>query len=270
MHKRLLNANYHGLIFLTKTDGDNQVPFILGNESYNCHYPSMDYEYESSYFGYLNGERKYESFYYLMNNYVKDSLKDLKDKYLKAKSKEYYDSLTPLVSVFSQLKDSYEDLKKQNKNIKYDKDPVKSFLRFSYIHPEIIQEFDIRFCHLNYSIKYDNPQNGVMGKLVTFEPRPIITYEDYAEFIDKFYQYKSKEIENLKLEEISDLEKDYQSLINDLNGLLAKYKEVGVVYSHLSIPKRLVNKEINNISKLDIDTFLKLEQNKIYWVKSIK
>ena len=270
MNKRLLNTDYHGLIFLTKTDGDNQVPIILGNESYDYHYPSMDYEYESSYFGYLYDEKKYDSFYSLKNNYVKDALKDLKDKYLKAKSKEYYDSLTPLVAAFNQLKDSYEELKKQNKNIQYDKDPAKSYLRFSYIHHEVIQEFDIRFCHLNCFINYDNPQNGVMGKLVTFEPRSSIAYEEYVEFIDKYYQCKSKEIEHNKLEEISDLEKDYQSFTNDLKNLLAKYKEVGAAYLNLSMSKRLVNKEIGNISKLDIDTFLKLEQNKIYWVKSIK
>ena len=109
-----------------------------------------------------------------------------------------------------------------------------------------------------------------MGKLVTFEPEPEIDYQTYSEFLDGFYKNKAKEIRQMEEREAIDLKKDYESLVNDLKGLLKEHEKVGVIDLCLSFPKRLKSQEIGPLDKLDIDTYLKIKENRIYWVKNIE
>ena len=266
MKKRELDIHYQGLIYLTLGEEENLVPAILGGENYDYLYPSADYEYESCYLGFLNENGSYENFADFEANHVNNALKKLKENYEKASSRDYFDSLNDLALKFSELKQAYEKLKETSKKIDYKKDPAKSYLGFANGHHEIIKELDMRFSHLAYSLDYENPKDGVMGKLVAFEPKPEIDYQSYLEFLDDFYKNKAKEIRQVEERETIDLKKDYESLVDDLKQLLNEHEKVGVAYLCLSLPKRLKSQEIGILDKLDIDAYLRLKENRIYWV----
>ena len=266
MKKRELDIRYQGLVYLTSGEEENLVPAILGGENYDYHCPSVDYEYESCYLGFLNENESYKSFADFEANHVNNALKKLKENYEKTRSKDYFDSLDDLAVQLGELKQAYEKLKETSKKIDYKKDPAKSYLGFANGHPEIIKDLDIRFSHLAYSLDYEDPKDGVMGKLVAFEPKPEIDYQSYLEFLDGFYKNKAKEIRQAEERETIDLKKDYESLVDDLKQLLNEHEKVGVAYLCLSLPKRLISEEIGTLDKLDIDAYLKLKENRIYWV----
>ena len=267
VEKRELDIDYRGLIYLVLGGERNLVPSILGGENYDYHLPSMNYEFESCYFGFLNGDGTYRNFLDLQSNLVGNALKRLDERYQKARSKGYFDSLAGLADQFKELKEKYEKLAESSSRIDYRKDPAKSCLDFADDHPDIVSELDIRFSHLGYSIDYESPVNWVMGKLVTFKPKPEIDYESYLDFLDGFYKNKANEIRRAKEGEVNDLKKDYASFLGDLRELLTRYEKVGVVYFRLSLPKRLLSVELGTLDKLDIDAYLKLKANRIYWVR---
>ena len=78
MLKRELEIHYQGLIYLTFGEEESLVSSILGGENYDYHYPSVDYEYESCYRGFLNGNDSYKGFADFEANHVNDALKKLK------------------------------------------------------------------------------------------------------------------------------------------------------------------------------------------------
>ncbi len=267
MTKPALDINYQGLIYLTDDGDTNHVPSILGDVSFDYHYPSIDYEYESCYMGFLNEEIAYKDFASLEKSYAEHAVEEFRVKYIKASDEKYFISTSHLIKEYKAFKEAYESLKASGKKINYDKDPAKGYLRFADNHKEIIKDLDIRFSHLGYYLAYDNPKDGVMGALKTFEPNPDIDYLNYLLFLDEFYKFKSKEIRRNKEDDIKGLKFDYQSLINDLKKLLKDHEKAGIVYLTLSMPKRLISQDIGSLKDLTIDTYLKLEPNKIYYIK---
>ena len=270
MTKPALDINYHGLIYLTGDGDTNYVPSILRDLNFDYHYPSIDYEYESCYMGFLIEEATYKDFASLEKSYAEDAVEEFRENYIKASDEKYFTSTSHLTEEYKTLEEAYESLKASGKKIKYDKDPAKRYLRFADNRKEIIKDLDIRFSHLGYSLTYDNPKDGVMGTLKTFEPNPDIDYLNYLLFLDDFYKFKSKEIRRNKEDDIKGLKFDYQSLVKDLKKLLNDYEKIGIVYLNLSVPKRLISQDIGSLKDLTIDAYLKLEPNKIYYIKKTK
>ena len=262
-----LDIGYQGMVYLTVGKKENCVPSILGGANYDYHYPSIDYEFESCYLGFLNENKGYENFASFENHYVPDALRELREQYEKASSLDYFNSLKGLSNEYKKLKDSYDKLKSSSSKIDYRKEPAKSYLGFAHDHHEIIADFDIRFSHLGHYITYEDSQDGVVGKLVTFEPKPEISYEEYSDFLKEFYKNKENEICIKYNDELKSIKRDYQSFIEDLKKLLSEYEKVGIVYLSLSTPKRLIGKEVGTLDNLDIDVYLKMQANRIYWVK---
>lgn len=264
---RILDIDYHGFILLTLNNEVNLVPSILGGEKYSFYYPTRDYEYDCCYLGYLDYIKSYDSFSSYQSNFLNDSLKELEDQYLKARSLEYFNSLSGLAHEFSQIKKEYDDLKKSGRKIDYDKDPANSYLNFIYVHQEIISSFDIRFCPLNYEIDYENPIDDKVGMLKLFEINPNVDYQTYIDFIDEFYIYKQKQIKQNITFEIKDFLNDFASLCSDIKNLLTNNEKVGFIYLYTSLPKRMLNKDLGKLSDLTIDLYSRLKTNIIYWVR---
>ncbi len=267
MKKGTLDIGYQGLIYLTVGGKRNLVPSLLGGERYDYHFPSIDYEYESCYLGFLNEDAPYKNFAEFEENFVKDVLEELKKRYEKARSKEYFDSLEGLALEYQKLKQDYDALKESSSRMDYRLDPAKSYLAFVPAHPEIIADLDIRFSVLGYFLGCQEANENTVGRLTTFKAEPLIPYQSYVDFLDGFYTNKAREIAKNAEDEIRSLKEDYLSLTKDLEGLLSTNKKVGVAYLSLALPKRLLSQEIGSLSELDIDTYLHMKMNRIYWVK---
>ncbi len=265
-----LDLNYHGLILVTLNSEINLIPLILGNQNYSYHYPSRDYNFECCYLGFLLSNNVYNSFVSYQNNYLKDNLFNLENEYLKAKSLSYFNSINHLAKEFAIIKKEYGELSKNNKKIDYDKDPAKAYFNFPYIHPEIISTFDIRFSSLGYNLDYGKPIDNIMGVLKTFESNPDIDYQAYCDFLDEFYKYKKIQIRQEKTSEINDVLLDFNSLYSDLEKLLLSYDEVGVVYLSSAMPRRMLNKNIGILSDFNIEVYVHLKDNIIYWIRKNK
>ncbi len=198
------------MVYLTIGNEENHVPAILCRTNYYYHYPTIDYEFESCYLGFLNENKDCGNFASFEGHYLSDTLRELREQYEKASSLDYFNSLNGLSKEYKNLKDSYDKLKSSSSKIDYRKEPAKSYLGFVRSHREIINDFDIRFSHLGYSITYENSQDGVVGKLVTFEPKPETNYEEYLGFLKEFYKNKENEIRINCNDELGSIKTDYQ------------------------------------------------------------
>ncbi len=121
MAKPALDINYHGLIYLTDDGDTNYVPSILGDLNFDYHYPSIDYEYESCYMGFLNEGITCKDFASLEKSYAERAIEEFRENYIKASDEKYFTSTAHLIEEYKALKEAYEALKANDKKIKYDK-----------------------------------------------------------------------------------------------------------------------------------------------------
>ncbi len=249
VEKRELDIDYLGLIYLTLGGERNLVPSILGGENYDYHRPSSNCEFESCYLGFLNKDGAYQDFRDFQANHVGNALKRFEERYRKARSKDYFDSLDDLADQFRKLKENYERLAESSSRIDYKKDPAKSYLDFASDHPEIVSELDVRFSYLGYSVDYESPVDGAMGKLVTFKPKPEIDCQSYLDFLDDFYKNKANEIRHAKEGEVKDLKADYASFAGDLKELLTRYEKVGGRLSSPLPPEKAIERGAGDLGQ---------------------
>lgn len=266
--KQILEPEYSCYlnIIITKTDGENLVPIINNGDSYD-YFITKDTD-DLSFYGYIKENPSYKNYEDLKKRYAHEEyLNSLEKEYEKGCSEEYFNSTEGLALEYEQINKEflallYDDTISQKK--KYKNPIFNKRQSFEYNHPEI-SKVDVRICHLGYT-SYETDENGELKNMVTqiFDPKPRIDYQAYKVFIDEYIINKKAELTFEAEDELKNIDSEFEETKNQIESLLETNNKVGLVSIKAIMPKRMKEIEMK-INSFDIETFLRLSTDTIYW-----
>lgn len=257
------------LIAIYKTEGENKVKELVGEENYDYVKTERYYDYDVCYLGYIQYLKPYKSYQEYKDNYVKDQYSKLEQQLQEALSEEYFNKTESLAKEYSQALLDFEVFGKEFKGRgkKFYNSPI--YLKqsnFVQEHQDVINPLDIRFNHFIWDRRINDPQRPKLKMVSTFQDvKPEVQYVEYVELVKATYENQKESIQNNFHEDLADMNADFQEAVKMLKTALNKAPRVGLINLTDFNPRRHLEKEGGKISELTLDKYLNYKSDVVYW-----
>ena len=255
--KRALKAPLYQPLLVYEINGENLVPAITGNRSFD--YENLfwsSYYSEDWWFGHFRNDKDYKNLSDFKANFLNNQFGNLEKELAKAISEEYYLKTKPLAEEYGVLDKAWKE--DTTKNVDCRKH--HSYLKFLENHEEL-SKIDIRFAHLHLyrDLTTEN-------KCIFYDPKPDATYEEVKEFAIQFYEKKKKDIETMfKKDFLLAIEEETNYTKEAMVKLLDSQPKVGLVFVNGALLEGYLEKDAESVNKFNEDLYTSLSWNTIYW-----